>query len=97
MADAIILEFDAPIELYRSVNGLLGLDAETGAGDWPAGMRSHTGSSTDGGGLVVFEVWDSKADQEAFMQDRLGPALHEAGAPQPKRIEWFEVLGHHAD
>ena len=96
MADALILEFDTPIDLYGKVNGLLGLDMQTGAGDWPAGMRSHTGAST-ANGLVVFEVWDSKAEQEAFMTDRLGPALHEAGAPQPKRVEWFEVLGHHAD
>ena len=37
--------------------------------------------------FVVFEIWESRAQQEAFMNDRLGPALAEAGAPQPSGTE----------
>ncbi len=24
---------------------------------------------------------------------RLGPALHDAGVPEPSRMEWFDVIG----
>jgi hypothetical protein len=95
MADGLILEFDGfGIEKYEQVNGLLGIDMESGEGDWPAGMLAHTGGAKDGG-WVVFEVWASRADQAAFMQDRLGPALAEAGIEgPPARLEWIEVAAH---
>jgi hypothetical protein len=94
MAEAIILEFTAPdsADLYDTVNGILGLDPATGKGDWPEGIVSHT-AAREGDNLVVFEVWESKAHQEAFMNDRLGPALGQAGAPAPTRVEWFSVIG----
>ena len=98
MAEAIILEFtssDAP-GLYNTVNGILGLDPETGKGDWPAGILSHA-AGVQGDAFVVFEVWESQAKQEAFMSSRLGPALGQAGAPQPNRVEWFSVIGQKAD
>ncbi len=95
MADGLILEFDGfGIEKYEEVNGLLGIDMDSGAGDWPAGMLAHTGGAKDGG-WVVFEVWASQADQEGFMRDRLGPALAEAGIEgPPARLEWIEVAAH---
>jgi hypothetical protein len=95
MADGLILEFDGfGIEKYEQVNRLLGIDMKTGEGDWPAGMLTHTGGAKDGG-WVVFEVWASQADQEAFMQDRLGPALAQAGIEgPPARLEWIEVAAH---
>jgi hypothetical protein len=76
MPDALILEFTgATADQYKAVNAILGIDAATGEGDWPAGLLSHTGAAGAGGDLVVFEVWDSKESQEAFMASRLGPAL----------------------
>jgi hypothetical protein len=95
MADGLILEFDGfGVEKYEQVNGLLGIDMYSGEGDWPAGMLAHTGGAKDGG-WVVFEVWASQADQEAFMRDRLGPALAEAGLEgPPARLEWIEVAAH---
>jgi hypothetical protein len=95
MADGLILEFDGfGIEKYEQVNGLLGIDMTSGDGDWPTGMLAHTGGAKDGG-WVVFEVWASQADQEAFMQDRLGPALAQAGIEgPPARLEWIEVAAH---
>jgi hypothetical protein len=94
MAEAIILEFTSPdaAALYSTVNGILGIDSTTGKGDWPAGILSHAAGVNDDA-FVVFEVWESKAQQEEFMNSRLGPALGQAGAPEPARVEWFSVLG----
>jgi len=95
MPDALILEFTgATADQYKAVNAILGIDAATGEGDWPAGLLSHTGAAGAGGDLVVFEVWDSKESQEVFMASRLGPALGQAGVPEPTRVEWLSLLGH---
>ena len=70
MADALIFEFEGVgREQYEAVNRNLGLDPVNGSGDWPKGMTSHVGAAKPGG-WVVFEVWDSKDDQEAWMQGR---------------------------
>ncbi len=96
MSEALILEFKGTAEEYLAVNEALGLNMSTGEGDWPAGMLSHTGT-TGGGNLIVFEVWDSVASQEAFMASRLGPALGKVGVAEPHRVEWLSVVGHHSD
>ncbi|MCW2766770.1 MAG: hypothetical protein JWO11_2729 [Nocardioides sp.] len=97
MAEAFILEFKGvSADKYGAVTSILGLDPVTGAGAWPQGLLSHTGAGGDGDQLVVFEVWDSQAAQEAFMQSRLGPALGQAGLPEPARVQWLSVLGNYA-
>jgi hypothetical protein len=94
MTNAIILEFKGvTAEQYSAVNSILGLDPNTGEGDWPVGLLSHTGAAGDGGELVVFEVWDSQESQGAFMASRLGPALGQVGVPEPVRVEWLSPLG----
>jgi hypothetical protein len=93
MAEAIILEFPGDPDLYHRVNAILGISPADGSGDWPDGMVSHVGASKDGNSLLVFEVWESQAHQEAFMNTRLGAALAEANAPEPSRVEWFAVEG----
>src|SRR5664279_3148145 len=92
MAVSLILEFDGlDLDSYRAVNQQLGIDPETGEGDWPAGMVYHAGSAKSDG-LVVFEVWESQADQASFMENRLGPALGRAGVNKPpSRVEWMEL------
>jgi hypothetical protein len=92
MAEAIILEFPGDAALYLKVGEILGTKPD-GTGDWPDGLLSHVGASPGGDTLLVFEVWESKAKQEAFMNERLGAALAQAGAPAPSRMEWLEVLG----
>lgn len=94
MAEAIMLEFTTPdaAGMYDAVNGVLGVDPKAGKGDWPDGMLSHT-AGFQGDTFVVFEVWESQAQQEAFINTRLGHAIGQAGAPQPTRIQWFSVLG----
>ena len=97
MSDALILEFKGvTAEQYGAVNTTLGIDPKTGEGDWPAGLLSHTGAIGAGGDLVVFEVWDSQESQGAFMASRLGPALGQAGLPDPARVEWLSLVGHHS-
>ena len=93
MAEVIVIEVDCDPALYPKVNELLGLDPATGSGDWPNGMLSHVGGGGDGT-VVVVEVWESRAEQESWMASKLGPALGEVGVPQPKRMEWLDLLGH---
>jgi hypothetical protein len=58
-------------------------------------MRSHVAGTTEAGGLVVAEVWDSQDAQGAWMESRLGAALAEVGVPAPVRVTWVELLAHH--
>lgn len=97
MAELLILEFEGLTEEhYNAVNADLGVDSETGDGDWPAGLHTHTAGSSDGSWIVV-EVWETQEDQEDFMNSRLGPALHKAGVTKPpKRAEWHKLKAHHS-
>lgn len=97
MAEGLILEFDdVTREQYEAVNGSLGIDPQSGQGDWPAGMRFHAGGAKPGG-WVVFEVWESRKAQEQFMNERLGRALQEGGINgPPARAEWVELVAHHS-
>jgi hypothetical protein len=95
MAELLILEFDGfTQDVYDRVNEALGINPDTGEGDWPPGLLSHAAGATDGGWRVV-EVWDSQADQEAFMSSRLGEALQKGGADKPpSRAEWTSLRAH---
>jgi hypothetical protein len=92
MSYGIVLVFDGvSAAQYWAVNEQLGIKPD-GSGDWPTGMLSHSGGPS-GTGLVVSEVWSTKADQEAFMATRLGPALGVVGVPAPVQIIESEVEG----
>jgi hypothetical protein len=95
MAEGLILEFEGfGRERYEAVNAELGIDVETGAGDWPTGLLFHAGG-TKPGGWVVFEIWESKDDQAEFMNGRLGKALQDAGVDgPPSRVEWLDVAAY---
>lgn len=96
MPEGLILEFDGVgRDQYASVNERLGIDMETGAGDWPSGLVFHAGGAK-AGGWVVFEVWESRDAQERFMNDRLGRALGEGGITEaPTRVEWLDLAAAH--
>ncbi len=91
MAEVIVFEIDCAPALYSEVNRALGLDPERRTGDWPEGLVTHIGAGKDGL-VAVFEVWKSRAEQESWMS-KLGPALEEVGVPQPRRMEWLDLLG----
>ena len=92
MAEVIIIEVDCDPTLYPKVNAILGLDGIAGTGPWPKGLIAHVGGGGDGT-VVVVEVWESRADQEAWMASKLGPALGRVGVASPKRTEWLSLLG----
>jgi len=97
MAAALILEFEGITQKeYEAVNRELGIDPETGEGDWPDGLISHSGGVNEDGHLVVIEVWDSPDHQARFMEGRLGEALAKGGVTGgPSSITWIEVIAHH--
>ena len=96
MPAGLLLEFEGVSQKeYDAVNQKLGIDMKAGTGDFPAGLRSHTAGLSGDGVLILTEVWDTEGHQERFMEQRLGPALQEAGVPAPTRILWVDVLAHH--
>ena len=97
MSEVLILEFDGVGKAeYDEVNDALGIDMESGSGDWPAGLHSHTGAAGEHGFTVV-EIWEDQQHQHEFMESRLGAALGKAGLPEPRRAEWMSLAGHHED
>jgi hypothetical protein len=97
MAEGLILEFDGVgRDQYDAVNEKLGIDQESGQGDWPAGLLFHAGGAKPQG-WVVFEVWESQQAQEQFMSQRLGRALQEGGINgPPSRVEWLDLAAHNS-
>jgi hypothetical protein len=96
MAAELILEFEGVTKAeYDAVNEELGIDPETGEGDWPEGMLVHSAGLSSSGHFVVTEVWDSVEHQEAFMHDRLGEALVKGGISGPPfSVTWIELISH---
>ena len=96
MPVALILEFTGVTEAeYAVVNKHLGIDMQTGQGDWPAGLLAHAAGTAEDGTFIVSEVWSSQADQDAFMRSRLGEALAAGGVAAPPRVRWVPLLAWH--
>jgi hypothetical protein len=96
MPEALILEFTSVSEAeYAAVSGHLGIDMQTGKGDWPPGLLSHAAGTADDGTFIVSEVWTSQAAQGAFMESRLGPALTAGGVTAMPSVRWVPLLAYH--
>ena len=97
MAAELILEFEGvTLTEYLAVNKELGIDPESGEGNWPDGMVAHSAGLNEDGHLVVIEVWDTPEHQAKFMEERLGEALAKGGvAGPPSSITWIELVAHH--
>jgi hypothetical protein len=96
VASELILEFEGvTTKEYFAVNKELGIDPESGEGDWPDGMVAHSAGLNDAGHLVVIEVWDTPEHQAKFMENRLGEALAKGGVTgPPSSITWIELVSH---
>jgi len=97
MTAQVILEFEGvTTKEYEAVNEELGIDMNTGKGDWPDGLQVHAAGLNEQGHLVVTEVWDTPEHQAKFMEERLGEALAKSGITgPPSRVTWIELLAHH--
>jgi len=94
MAELVTVEVEGFDEAdYKKVNQNLGLDMYSGTGDLPAGLLAHAAGPVEGGWKVV-EVWASRADQENFLQSRLGAAMHQAGATAEPKITWLPLVAY---
>ena len=95
MAELLVLEFDGVDETdYANVSAQLGVDPQTGAGEWPAGLITHLAGMKDGGSAYVIEVWESQEAQAEFMQSRLGPAMAGGGVTGAPTVTWARLLAH---
>lgn len=96
MAELLILQFDGVNQAdYLSVNTQLGLDPDTGKGDWPAGLITHLAGLGDDGHAFVVESWTSRQAQEEFGQNRLGAAMAQAGFTAVPTVTWATLIGEH--
>lgn len=96
MSELLVLEFDGVDEThYAKVNAELGLDPQTGAGNWPTGLVSHLAGLTDTGSAYVVEVWESQQAQEEFMRSRLGAAMPAGGVTAAPKVTWARLIGQH--
>ena len=94
MPEVVVIEFSGPAagRIYPRVNRILGWDGAPGPEVRPEGLISSIAGES-GDKLIVVEAWDSRELQEKFMRSQLGPALAEAKAAPPSRVEWFtEVI-----
>ena len=96
MAAELILEFEGvTTKEYYAVNKELGIDPESGEGDWPDGVVAHSAGLNKAGNLVVIEVWDTPEHQAKFMEERLGQALAKGGITGPPlSVTWIELVSH---
>lgn len=77
MAIGLVMQFPGlDARRYEAVMRDLGLTA-TG-GDWPDGIISHAAGATADGWCVV-DVWESQAQFDRFLENRLKPAFERTG------------------
>ena len=92
MAVALVIEFPGTTrEQYDKVMKSVGLDNTT---EPPPGALLHLAGPTENGWEVI-DVWESRADFDKFLADKLGRAVQEAGItpPRPKEFPVYKMLG----
>jgi len=84
-----VLDFQgATLGQYDQVYELMGRSSPGAAA--PAGMLFHWVTKTEGG-IQVTDVWETKAQFEAFATDQIGPLTAKAGFEGPPQITFHEV------
>jgi hypothetical protein len=66
-----------------------------GEGDWPAGQLSHLVGLGEDGRAFVVETRTSREAQAEFLQNRLGPAMAQAGLTATPKVTCANVIGEH--
>ncbi len=59
-------------------------------GTAPPGCLFHYVTKADGG-IRVTDVWESRAQFEAFAREQIGPLSAKVGMPNPPQISFVEV------
>ena len=96
MAELLILEFEGVNEAdYRRVSAQLGIDVDTGEGDWPAEQITHLVGLGEDGRAFVVEAWTSREAQAEFMQNHLGAAMAQGGLSATPKVTWATLIGEH--
>jgi hypothetical protein len=95
MPEALVYEFQGVTGAhYAAVSQHLGIDPDTGEGDWPPGLLSHAAGTADDGTFIVSEVWSSREDQAAW-ERKLAPALAANDVTVVPRARWVPLIAHH--
>jgi len=80
MAIMMILDWqDVTTDQYDRVNEVLGFRSDA---DAPDGLIEHTAAVNEDGSLVIVDLWESPEQLEAFVGERLMPAIEEVGIAQ---------------
>jgi hypothetical protein len=77
VALAIIQEWIEP-ETDRSTTNYDAISEKLSQQEPPDGLRVHSAGYT-GNGFRIFEIWDSRAQYDRFLSDRLMPMIMEQG------------------
>ena len=89
MAVAIQIDFaGATLAQYDEINKLL--RASEGGAHPGSGAIFHFATATDDGFRVV-DVWNSREEFEAFIENTIGPLAAQVGIPGPPSMQFFEV------
>jgi hypothetical protein len=63
-------EIPASADMYDAINKEMGVSGES----LPKGLIAHYAAPTDNG-MLIFDVWETRADFEDFAATMLGPAM----------------------
>ena len=89
MAVGVVMDFaGATLQQYDQVYELLGRSSPGAAA--PTGMLFHSVTETDTG-IQVMDVWETKAQFDAFANDQIGPLTAQAGFEGPPQMTFHEV------
>ena len=72
-------------EQYDEVRSKVGWETRV-----PTGAIGHTAYFADGA-LNVVDIWESPADFDRFFEERLGPAVQEAGIQGQPNVTWYQA------
>jgi heme-degrading monooxygenase HmoA len=78
---AVVEEDEGPLEAYRALEARVGWRQVP-----PIGGISHV-AAVDGDVVRTVTVWESRADHDAFVADRVAPAAAALGFPTPDEVD----------